>query len=360
MNTAAYAPVAYIPAALALGLAISTGAKPHAAAIAARFGNVLAFAVLGVLALALAGRGRLLLLVTLSLPMTVWLAGSTNQDGLLIAVATLGFALLTRATPVSFWLGSALLAILALQKPPFITLMLLPLVVPLAAPWVGRAEWRHRVGAALLVTIPALFWSLAVMHLVSVPLLPGAPYQAGPLWPGDPHRIFRSAIARAQILVVLHHPLTVGLLPLTRPNPSFPALWSQLIGVLGPFTIRLPVSLYALFTLALLSAAGALLTGRPNPGGKPWAPLVALIAALGCAELIYLVQYLTWTPVGALRIDGVQGRYFLPLLPVLTIVLTAILPIPPRLRWIWWLAPLTAIIALDMNLPGMIAQHYYR
>jgi uncharacterized membrane protein len=356
VNTAAYAPIAYIPAALALGLATSLGARPHAAAIAARFGNVFAFAILGALALLLAGRGRLLLLVTLSLPMTIWLAGSCNQDGILIAVATLALALLTRATPASFWCGSALLAVLALQKPPFVTLMLLPLVVP----GVTRAEWPQRLGAALLITLPALLWSAAVMHSVSVPLLPGAPYHPGPLWPGDPHRLFRSAIAPAQILVILHHPLTVGLLPLTKPNPSFTSLWLQLLGVLGPFTIRLPGVLYTLFTLALLSAAGALLTGEPKLAGKRWASAVAFVAILGCVELIHLVQYLTWTPVGADRIDGVQGRYFLPLLPVLSILLNQIIPIPKRIGWVWWVAPLAAIIALDISLPGIIAQHYGR
>lgn len=360
VNTAAYAPVAYMPAALALGIAESLGASPYSAGIAARFGNALGFTILGCLALALAGRGRLLLLVILGLPMTVWLAGSCNQDGLLIASAALALALLTRQDGRGFWAGTALLAILALQKPPFAALLLLPLVAPAAA----DRSWHSRLGAAVLVALPAMLWSLAVMRHVSVPLLPGAPYHPGPLWPGDPERLFRSAIPAMQLWVMLHHPLTVALLPLMEKVPAYTSLRTDLIGVLGVHDIRLPKVLYTLFTLALLSAMGALLTTACPIGNRPgaariWTFLGVLVAGTGCIELIYMVQYLTWTPVGAARIDGVQGRYFLPLLPLMTMLLGRILPVPPRFGWIWWVAPLAALIALDIRLPAIIAQHYY-
>jgi hypothetical protein len=366
VNTAAYAPIAYIPAALALGIAISQGARPHDAAIAARFGNVIAFTIVGGLALLLAGRGRIFLLVTLGLPITIWLAGSCNQDGLLIAVAVLALALLTRGGRASFWAGTSLLAVLALQKPPFLTLMVLPLVLPNSS----AENWVKRISAALLVVIPAILWSMLVMQHVSVPLLPSGSYHPGPLWPGDPGRIFRSAIPAAQLQAILHHPLRVALLPLTVRMP----ILSSLIGILGNDAIRLPKWLYTLFALALASSAGALLTTAPPIWDQPiaarsiagwpiaswrWAVPLVLLAVLGCVGLIYIVEYLTWTPVGYARIDGIQGRYFLPLLPVVTVVLGRILPVPASFGWIWWIAPIIALIALDVRLPGIIAQHFY-
>lgn len=369
VNTAAYAPPAYLPAALGLGLAIAFGAGPHNAAIAARFGNVLAFALLGLAALALAQRGRLLLLVILALPMTVWLAGSCNQDGVLIAVSVLAAALLTRGGSASFWTGTLLLALLALQKPPFLALLLLVLVAPGAeaagteAPGAAGRRWRRRLGAVLLVALPGLCWSVLVMREVSVPLLPGPDYHPGPLWPGDAGTLFRSAIAAAQAEVILHHPFRAALLPLTGQSDGLPSLWVQLIGVLGPFTLRLSNALYAIFTLALLSAAGSLMAVEPPLAARRWGPLrpqwAALIALVGSVELIFMVQYLTWTPVGAARIDGVQGRYFIPLLPVLVFLL-------PHLRGLrrlpaaaWWIAPLLALAASDLALPALIARHYY-
>ena len=354
-NTAAYAPLAYIPAALALGLAIQLGATPHWAAIAARFGNVLAFALLGMLALLLTRRGALLLLLVLGLPMTIWLAGSANQDGLLIAVTTLAFALLTRPGAVCFWLGSLALAVLALQKPPFAALMLLPLVTPGPAP---RA-WGQRIAAALLVALPACIWTVIVIHHVSVPLRPGLPYQAGPLWTGHPGQIFRSAIAAAQMRVVLHHPLHIALLPIFGAGPGLRAFWNQSIGVLGPFTILLPNHVYRLYTLAMLSALAALLAAPGEPARR-WALPVALLVALIAAELICLSQYLTWTPVGADRLEGIQGRYFIPLYPIAIIALGRMLPMPPRFGWVFWLLPVAAILSADLTLPRIIATHYYR
>jgi len=356
VNTAAYAPVAYIPAAVALGIAIEAGVRPHNAAIAARFGNVVAFAALGCLALLLAGRGRLLMLVTLGLPTTIWLAGSCNQDGTLIAAAVLAIALLTRCDRTSFWIGTVLLAVLALQKPPFAALMLLPLIAPAAA----AVTWTTRVAAALLVIMPAMLWSILVIQHVTVPLLPSAPYHPGPLWPGDPHRIFRSAIAQAQLQVILRHPFRLTLQPLINKIPGFPTIWTQMIGTLGPFTIEVPESVRLPFILALLSSAAALLSGAQPSGQRRWTFLLALLALSTCAELIYMVEYLTWTPVGCSIIEGVQGRYFLPLLPVLTLILGRLIPLSERFGWIWWITPVFALILLNFQLPSIIAQHYYR
>jgi hypothetical protein len=356
-NTAAYAPVAYIPAALGLAAAILTGAKPHAAIIAARFANTLVYALIGVLALWQAGRGRLVLLITLSLPMTVWLAGSCSQDGLVIALGVLGAALLLREGRAAFWCGCAALAVLALQKPPFLPLAILPLAIPGGF---DRGSWIQRIAGGVMVALPAMLWSVAVAVLVSVPLLPGLAYHPGPLWPGDPARLFRSAVASAQIAVLLHHPLRIALLPITTEGRALPSLWLQFMGVLGHLSIRLPHLLYTLWTAAILSAVARLATEAPaRPLG--WiTPVAALVAILGSAELIFLSLYVTWTPVGMERIDGIQGRYFIPLLPMLLFVLPGGLGGRRVPGWIWWLAPLAAILAMDVTIPRLIEAQFYR
>jgi hypothetical protein len=356
-NTAAYAPVTYIPAALGLGAAILMGANPHKAIIFARLANGLAFALLGALALLMAERGGLLLLITLSLPMTVWLAGSVSQDGLVVAITVLGIALLTRESRAAFGFGCVALGVLVLQKPPFLPLAILPLVVP------GRFDargWVRRLAGAVGVAVPGLLWSAAVAALVSVPLLPGLPYHPGPLWPGDPRHLFRSAVAGAQIMVILHHPLAVALLPVTAEARALPSLWLQLIGVLGQLSIRLPRLLYTLWSAAIVSGITAL-AASPRAPGRRWftAPLAAL-GLLGSIELIFVALYLTWTPVGMDRVDGIQGRYFNPLLPVLLFVVPAAGLLRRAPSWLWWPAPIAAILATDVTLPRLIETHFYR
>ena len=41
--------------------------------------------------------------------------------------------------------------------------------------------------------------------------------------------------------------------------------------------------------------------------------------------VIELALYITWTPVGALEVEGVQGRYFLPVLFLLALAQTPFL-----------------------------------
>ena len=47
-----------------------------------------------------------------------------------------------------------------------------------------------------------------------------------------------------------------------------------------------------------------------------WMPVLRWTLAL-LVSIVFTVQYLSWTVVGKLRIDGVQGRYFIPFAPLL-------------------------------------------
>jgi hypothetical protein len=208
--------------------------------------------------------------------------------------------------------------------------------------------------------VPGLLWMVAVSALVSVPLLPGQPYHPGPLWPGDPHRLFRSAIAGAQIMVILHHPIAVALLPVTAGVRALHVLWLQFIGFLGELSIRLPRALYTLWSAAIVSGIAALVAGPRAPGTRWFTAPGAALGVLSSIELIFVALYLTWTPVGMDRVDGIQGRYFIPLLPILLFVMPGSDLLRRLPAWLWWPAPLAAILATDATLPRLIAAHFYR
>ena len=44
---------------------------------------------------------------------------------------------------------------------------------------------------------------------------------------------------------------------------------------------------------------------------------VMVLSCLGCTGLIVLGMLLSWTPMGYVSVEGVQGRYFLPFLLIL-------------------------------------------
>jgi len=52
---------------------------------------------------------------------------------------------------------------------------------------------------------------------------------------------------------------------------------------------------------------------------------IAGIAVLASIFALFLVMYLSWANVGAELVQGIQGRYFIPLIPFIALAL-------PRLR----------------------------
>ena len=82
----------------------------------------------------------------------------------------------------------------------------------------------------------------------------------------------------------------------------------QFVGVLGWLTVVLPKWFYLLYLTALLliTCCGELTLAVSQ---RLWIGIATSLAVF----VIFLNQYLTWTPVGAEWIDGVQGRYMIPL-----------------------------------------------
>ena len=70
---------------------------------------------------------------------------------------------------------------------------------------------------------------------------------------------------------------------------------------------------------------------------------------------LYLLQYLFWTPVGHTEVQGVQGRYVLPILPLLALCLPAFnLKGGGRLRAALVVLPAAAVAAGVAVLPPVV------
>jgi uncharacterized membrane protein len=101
-------------------------------------------------------------------------------------------------------------------------------------------------------------------------------------------------------------------------------LWQQLIGILGWLDVPLRTSAYPVLSVLVLLAC--LEQGNFGPGSRMWVALVSAATMLGYIAAVFLIFYLAWTPVAEAEIQGVQGRYFVVLLPVLLVFLAATLP----------------------------------
>ncbi|HQT88157.1 MAG TPA: DUF2142 domain-containing protein [Acidiphilium sp.] len=363
-----YFPAFYLPGALGVEAGALAGQRPLAALYTGRLFMLLSYVVIGAFALSLARFGQPLLFALLSLPMSVSLAASFNQDGQLIAAAALCGALLTwdrAAFPQARWIAAGIFAVLLCSKPPY-GLLLFCALVPLA----GRDGPRRlvRLGA---FGLPALLWVLAMMRFTFTPVR-RKPYHPGPLWPGDPHLLLHSTDPAGGVRVLLADPLRILTLPYFDIVHQFGQFRMQFIGVLGWLNLNLPNSWYHGWGDALIAAALAtLVSGSLGAVRWRWQDAVFILVLIGATIIaVELSLYLDWTNVGGAQIIGVQGRYYLVIAPFVLLIV-------PRIgawlnRWTGWrycadtvralcMLPVVAMALITAyQLPDMLMRSFYR
>jgi uncharacterized membrane protein len=314
-NTGVYPPTFYIPAALGLRAARGAGLNPFPAILVARLCNALVYVGLGCAAIGLARRGRLVLLCLLCLPMSLWLAASVNQDGLIIATAALSGALLTRHARTAWWAGAVLLGLAAMAKP---YLAVLALVLPLVHP--GRIG-REALAGLLVASLPAALWNALMAAFVAVPFVRPPATEAGPLWAGPAGTTFLTTSPLDQLHILLASPARLVTLPIDSLSTNWDATWREFIGVLGNLDVMLPDALYALWVVVIILSVVSAVVSSPLQEPRTAARLVATNAATLASLILslfvaFVLQYISWTRVGSALVEGVQGRYFIPITAV--------------------------------------------
>jgi hypothetical protein len=314
-NTATCFPAVYVPAAIGLGTGLALHARPYVSILLARLCMLATFMALGAAALAVAAYGEALLLTVLLMPMTLFLAGTVNQDGVLIAMTCLACAALTRRTRRFWWLGLCLFVLVLGSKPPYV-LMLGVFLLPLFGP----GFWR-RVRAVAVTNVPLLLWVGIILAFVSVPF-GDPPYHPGPLFAGNAGIMLDHSLPRANLHILLAAPGRFISIPLASLRQDGVQTLRELVGVLGRLQIMLPDPFYALWGVACgLSVIGLLVCARPGATPPPRQAAISFVWVMALILLtiwaIMIAAYMDWTLVGAPLIQGVQGRYLLVLLPFL-------------------------------------------
>jgi uncharacterized membrane protein len=305
-GAAVYPPVFYGPASLGLGFGKALGWRILDSLYLARVLTALSCVAVGFLALQTAGRARLPLFALLTLPMSVSLYSSVSTDGLLLTTTALGVALISRAIfedrallPKEALLAALCFGLAAATKPPYAALALIFLVAPgLSAKWRG-------LSAGLAIALCA-GWNMWMAAAVRTPTrLPGTAV--------DP---------TAQVAHLLAHPETILPIATRTLSEEWDFYVRSFVGVLGWLDTPLPDGVYPFalggLALAFLAALTAWRSTRWSLAKALAAPL-ALVAAGG----VFLGMYLVWSDVGLDQVNGVQGRYFLPLAVFLTLLVEA-------------------------------------
>jgi uncharacterized membrane protein len=320
-----YFPVFYTPGALGILAGQTLRISPLYSLFLGRAFMLLSYLGMGATALRLARSGRPLLFTVLTLPMCLYLAGSFNQDGPMIGAAVLAAALLTRPRRGPSWewfLALLLLTLIACAKAPYGWLLFAGLL-----PW-SSGDFRRRLAwVAVAVAMPAL-WLWVARGAGDWPW-PRTAYHPGPLWPGDPTIWLTTTSVRDNIEVLLAHPAQIVLLPLRSLISQEPAIWHQMIGsigwsigmpLIGWLGPPLPAVQYAGWVLASAVSLLAVMVKEPA-GVQGWMRSAYILMLLSTVISVALSAYVTFTSVGNTSIDGMQGRYLLPVIPFLLFVM---------------------------------------
>ncbi len=354
-NHAVYFPLLYIPQTLTVLVGRWLDASILNTLAIGSFLTGLVCVGLGTLAVRLTPVAKLPLAFILAFPMNLFLFASFSADGPLMGMAALLGAAATRLWTLDDPLKAKSVLALAI----------------LAALVVAPAKLVYAPAAAAVLAIlvfhPSADWRLRGIMLVSAAATVGAAL----VWHGVSdagHATFGPGDADRQMAFTLQHPGAVFSAFLTSLREHGTNYLEHMIGVLGWLDTRLMPWLYPVAWYLLGAAAAAeVLRCRQGPVLPWWLGTGVLGAVLLSLGGIFLSIYLIWTPPETADfIDGVQGRYFLPLLPLLLPLFLAVPSVPAtglgngtRALLMTVAASLFPFFALGATFEAILRRYYY-
>ncbi len=340
-NTAFYPPYFYTASAFAINLGKLLDLSVVKTLYVARLLNGFIALGIGALAITVSGTAAPWFFAVLCLPMSLAQAASTSQDSMLFSISALSAAIAVRSlrerdeNANDFALMCVLLALLATGRVTYGTLALLPLIM-------FEVSLRGRIIGAVSVGFASLGWSWLASHFTLVQYgLPGAD-------------------ATGQVHYLLSHPLKPFEIAANTMTYQSSLYLESFIGRLGWLDVILP-SLYIVTAWCVLfvSALASIVTGDFHRK-RMYVSTTVSVAVASSVIGLFGALYISWTPVGNFIVDGIQGRYFIPL----AFFAPALCPFGARPafgRWTKWLTSAVAIFpACSIAVATMrIVQRYY-
>ena len=306
-NTAVYPPLLYLPQAAGWAIAEHLGFTIVHSLLLARMCAALVSVLTGWLALRYTACSRPQMFLVLQLPTCLSLNASVSQDAVLFSLAALAAACLSRPLqerrtfrPGELIATGALLTVCIGARVPYLPLLLVLFLPALNMPTPAKKSFVAPAVAATCGTLLVGAWQMRVKSF-GMATANGADVLKQQAFL-HAHPAFGAwVVAKA---TVLGSSLTIlkGLAWLGT-NDAAPAL-----PVYGAFAL-------AMLLILLLSPGGCLHT---------WPARILLTGtAAASAAIMSLAEYLIWSAPGTGAVDGLQSRYYMPLLLLLALALPA-------------------------------------
>jgi uncharacterized membrane protein len=306
-NTALYSPVPYLPAAAGVVAGNQLGLSALALCYLGRIGNLFAWLLLVAFAVRATPVYKWLFVALALLPMSLFEAASLSADAVTNGLAFLTIALFFKCAFDSrtvvgrkeILMLAGATALLSLSKNAYFLATGLFLLIPIAKLGSRRRQttvFALLVGVNLLALWAHLGDTAGNLRLLETRLSP---------YPDSDH-------VRQLQFIFADIPGYLEMLARTASH-QFRALSWQFIGIFGWLDAPLP-GVLVLVGFCLLAFCG-LFESRQDVELRYRDKLILASYAIGTSALVATMVYMSWSSVGATEVEGLQGRYFIPVAP---------------------------------------------
>jgi hypothetical protein len=313
-GTEGYSPVAYAPYIVAAAIGRLLGLDLPELLVLMQFVGLVAFTAIVAYAIAVTPALKWAFVLIAMLPVALYNRVVLSADGAALSYALVITALCFRAAwkpsagPV--WERSLWMTLCILAKQPQIVFVLLELMAS------RLRELPRRWSSLAIVVLPGVIlsplWVVGVSADVAAwRVREGHNYPAeqfDPLW---------------KLSYMWEHPFHFPMAAWTAVSEWGAPLWPELIGILAWQDVRLRPWTYIVLTVLLLLAP---LQKLPLDGAtRARVAVMTGLAVLSYIVMVYLIFFLTYTPVDSPHVLGVQGRYFVIALPMAAIFMASLI-----------------------------------
>lgn len=305
-NTALYSPIPYLPQAIGIALGKAFYLSPVVLMYLGRLTNLLVSLYATFLAIKITPAFKWVFFLLALTPMATFQRASLSSDSFINSISILLIAtIISYAFDINkekivirdIVILCLLSILLSLSKQAYFMIPFLCFLIPKSK--IGSKTKYFTV--CLLLILTSVFawtsWSL-VIKKIYVPLRLDIP------------------TAGEQASFILSHPAKFALILFNDFNINLDGYFKQFVGVLGWLDTPLPGILYISYAPMLLFIA--LIDNRPNVIILLKDKLKIFAVLLSSILLVYLLTYLSWTStLGQEVVEGIQGRYFIPVAPLL-------------------------------------------
>ena len=309
-TAASYAPVGYVPQAIGMGIARVLGHSPLLGFYLGRLSNLIAAAVIVFFAIRVVPFGKPLLALVALVPMVVFETASLSPDALVLSGCILLLAMVLRATtlgvvPVRELIVMTCVSVILLNAKPGYAVVALVLFMLTPRQLGGARRYAAWIGA----TVAGAFGVAVAVALVAPEMPSGYMASIG----------MAGVDVGQQVSFVIRHPFEFAKViydtfdqQILGLDGSRLPLGQMAYGILGWLAIDLPTA-----GMWAMAAAGILFLGsREEVPTTPWQRFVMIATGAVLVATISLGLYTGWSRVAAPVVNGLQGRYFIAVIPL--------------------------------------------